>query len=543
MTAVLDTRAVVGRGGSTRLLVRRFLADYARNGANLVLLAVVPVAFVLAAAPSMADAAKVLGGTDNAPAVEAVTAGWSAAFLAGLAMYFQVSASRAADRRLAIAGTPRLTLAAARVATGAMLGVLAAAVAVLTLSLRHPDADMTRVAVGTVAFALVYVGIGAVIAVIAPEPVNGTVILLFVWILDVFFGPALTGSTSLMLRFLPTHYVSLWTVDLPRGHGGPGELTVALVWVAVAVVAAVLVTAGSSRRHRAWHWIRLRPNGHDHGTPSAPGQLATALRMGVRDWARTPVLWVLLVLVPAVFVLLSDAVTPHGETRAVLFEAGAKVTRVVDPADIHGGTMAPIAVASLSALVGIFVVLDARAADRRMRLAGQRGAVIVATRLALVFSAAAIASAASLALAWTVFSPTQGVIYVLGVLVLAVTYALVGVLLGPLFGRVSGTFMAFLLPFLDLGIAQSPMLRGEPASWAHWLPGWGGGRLMLTGALGDGWGERAASLAAAAWLLVLAVGAVAVLRTISGATRSRTNPATIPSEPTPEGTRHAAHRH
>lgn len=514
MSATLAAPATTRGRGSTWLLVHRFLADYARNSANLLLLAVVPVAFVLAAAPSMADAAKVLGGTHNAPAVEAVTAGWSAAFLAALAMYFQVSASRAADRRLAIAGTPRLTLATARVVTGAALGLLAAAVAVLTLALRHPDTNMARVLVGTAMFALVYVGLGAVVAVIAPEPVNGTVIVLFVWILDVFFGPALTGSTSLVLRFLPTHYVSLWTVDLPRGHGGPGELSMALVWVTAALVAAVLVAAG--RSPRGHHRSLLRRRARDARTPRLAGQLSTALRMGARDWARTPVLWVLLVLVPTVFVLLSDAITPHGETRAVLFEAGKKVTHVVDPADIHGGTMAPIAVASLAALVGIFVVLDARAADRRLRLAGQRGAVVVTTRLTLVFTAAAVASAASLALAWTVFSPAQGDVYVLGVLVLAVTYALVGVLLGPLFGRVSGTFMAFLLPFLDLGIAQSPMLRGEPAPWAHWLPGWGGSRMMLTGALGDGWGEPAAAIAAAAWLLVLAVSAVVVLRTISG---------------------------
>lgn len=539
MTATLAVSVTTRGRGSTRLLVRRFLADYARNSANLLLLAVVPVAFVLAAAPSMADAAKVLGGTDDAPAVEAVTAGWSAAFLAALAMYFQVSASRAADRRLAIAGTSRLTLATARLLTGAILALLAAGVAVLTLALRHSDTNMARVLVGTAMFALVYVGIGAVVAVIAAEPVNGTVIVLFVWILDVFFGPALTGSTSVVLRFLPTHYVSLWTVDLPRGHGGPSELSTALVWVAVALAAAVLVTAGRSRR--AHHRSLLRRRAGDAGTPRTPGQLSTALRMGARDWARTPVLWVLLVLVPTVFVLLSDAITPHGETSAVLFEAGRKVTHVVDPADIHGGTMAPIAVASLAALVGIFVVLDARAADRRLRLAGQRGSVVVATRLTLVFTAAAVASAASLALAWTVFSPTQGGVYVLGVLVLAVTYALVGVLLGPLFGRVSGTFMAFLLPFLDLGIAQSPMLRGEPAPWAHWLPGWGGGRLMLTGALGNGWGEPAAAIAATTWLLVLAIAAIVVLRTISGATRHQTAPARTLREPADEGTRHAAH--
>jgi hypothetical protein len=37
----------------------------------------------------------------------------------------------------------------------------------------------------------------------------------------------------------------------------------------------------------------------------------------------------------------------------------------------------------------------------------------------------------------------------------------VGVLLAPLFGKVAGVFVAFLIPFLDLGILQSPMLRAD----------------------------------------------------------------------------------
>jgi hypothetical protein len=39
----------------------------------------------------------------------------------------------------------------------------------------------------------------------------------------------------------------------------------------------------------------------------------------------------------------------------------------------------------------------------------------------------------------------------------AVTCALIGVIIGPLLGKVAGVFVAFLIPFLDLGIIQSPM--------------------------------------------------------------------------------------
>ncbi|WP_310527353.1 hypothetical protein [Nocardioides sp.] len=70
---------------------------------------------------------------------------------------------------------------------------------------------------------------------------------------------------------------------------------------------------------------------------------------------------------------------------------------MVDPAEMHAGTMAPMAVASLAALVGLFVVLDARAADRRLALASQRPTVLLATRLAMVITAAAVATAVSVA--------------------------------------------------------------------------------------------------------------------------------------------------
>jgi hypothetical protein len=44
-------------------------------------------------------------------------------------------------------------------------------------------------------------------------------------------------------------------------------------------------------------------------------------------------------------------------------------------------------------------------------------------------------------------------------------------------------------PFLDLGIGWSPMLRGEPATWAPWLQRYAGTRVMIDGALTSGFGE------------------------------------------------------
>jgi hypothetical protein len=232
--------------------------------------------------------------------------------------------------------------------------------------------------------------------------------------------------------------------------------------------------------------------------------------MGWHDWTRTPVLWALLAAVPAVFILLSDAVTPHGHTPILLRESGIARVSMVDPALIHAGTMAPIAVASLAALVGVFMVLDSRPADSRLVLAGQRRVVLVVSRLLLVLAATAVATVVSLGVTATVFEPRRWSVYAAGNVLVAVTYALIGMLLAPVFGRVGSVFLAFLIPFLDLGLWQSPMLRGEPETWAGWLPGYGGIRLVIDGALTPGFDEARSAALALLWLIGLVVAACLV---------------------------------
>src|SRR5687767_3726120 len=138
---------------TTLLFVRRFLADYARNPVNPLVLVLVPVVFVVVAAGAMAEAAKLLGGTG--PSVETAAAGWAAGFLAGIALYFQLRAARAADRRLVLAGLPSARLVTARVTTGLALAVLASAAALVALAARTGIGEPWRVAAGTLMFAVI----------------------------------------------------------------------------------------------------------------------------------------------------------------------------------------------------------------------------------------------------------------------------------------------------------------------------------------------------------------------------------------------------
>lgn len=478
------------------LLTRSFVADYVRNPVNLIVLVLVPLVFVMVAARSLADAFELLGG-QLGPDLEIATAGWAAGFLSSLAMYFQIRSARAADRRMLLAGLPPARLIAARAGTGLLLAGLVSAVALIALAVRTGIDNPGRVIVGTLMFALIYMAIGALVGAAVSNPVNGAVVILLIWMVDVFFGPSL-GTDKLFARFFPTHFVTLWMVDLPSRHGGRlGDLRIALVWLAGAIAVAGAVLATGSRTAR-----RAR---------RSSGQFVTAVRFGLVDLRRNPVLFVLLVIVPATFILLAEATTPARTQVVGVTENGATTNQPFWFPEVHAGTMAPIAIASLAALAGMFVVIDAAGADRRLRLAGYRTWIAVSARLTVVFVAVIVISGAGLAVTATVFDARQWVWFAAANVLLAATYALIGVIIGPLFGRVAGVFIAFLVPFLDLGIVQSPMLRPVPEQWANLLPGYGWTKVLFDTGLTAQFDQTAPLLAGLAWLSGLLVIAAFVL--------------------------------
>ena len=478
------------------VLTRRFLVEYIRNPVNLLVLVLIPVVFVLVAAEPMADAAELLGGTGNA--VETATTGWAAAFLAALAMYFQTRQAHTADRRLVLAGLPTLALVVSRMMTGLLIAVLVSAAALATLFLRTEVEDPFRVAAGTLMFALIYVGIGAAVGALVKDQVNGTVVILLIWILDVFFGPALTSPDRVVLtRWMPTHFVTLWMVDLPSGHGGNlGDLGIALVWVGAALLGSGLLLARATRAGQ-------RPHGSRR--PGWAGQVGESFRKGVRQYGRNPALWALLIAVPFIFIWLSKVITEERYSVMRVLDDGREVDVRLWLPDTHAGTMAPIAVASLATVAGLFIALGNREGDRRLVQSGMHRSALLLGRFGEVAAAVLITSAASLAVTAMVFPAKQWPGFVGGMLLLATVYALLGMCLGFLLGRVAGVLIAFVVPFLDLGITQSPMLRLEPPEPAVLLPGYGPYRLLIDTGLTEEFDETGGLLIGLGWVAALTV--------------------------------------
>ncbi len=481
------------------LLTWRYLAEYTRRPLNLALLVVVPVVFVTLSAGAIADFADVLGGLTDLGTIEAATAGWAASLLAGIAGFFHVSSSRDADRRLAAVGAGTLPVVSARLISALGLAVVAGVGALIALALRTGIADAPRVIGVTFLMAVIYLGIGATVGALVRSELNGSLIVVFVWMFDVFFGPAM-GGTAALIRVFPLHFPTLVVTDVVSGHAGTvGDLGIAALWATGALASgtiALLATtrpAGLPTPHLGGRWRRI----------------AVATRYGFRDYRRNLVLWVLLVGLPVAFITLSIAVTPSEPAPVELFEDGQRSIQVLSMDNLHGAIMVPITVGFLAGLAGLFVALGSADGDRRLVLAGYRPLEILAARLGIIVFAALLTTGVSLAVTGASFTPESWLTFAAANVLIAVTYGMLGVLVGPRLGLLGGLYVMLMLPFIDIGIAQNAMFDAAPPAWAGLMPANGAVRVLLDGAFTASFDEVGALVLGSAWLVGLTILAAA----------------------------------
>jgi hypothetical protein len=486
-------------------LMRLWLTEYWRRPLNLGLLVAVPVIFVSMSAGALADFADILGGPEDMGQVEAATAGWAAAVLAGVAGFFHVSQSRAADRRLAAAGAGAGTVVASRMVSAFVLAGLASAGALLALWVRADLAWTWRVIGATGLFAVIYAGVGVLVGALVRSELNGSLIVVFVWIFDVFFGPAM-GGTAPPLRVFPLHFPTQVVTDVASGHSGAlGDLGLSLLWAVVSVTAAALALVMTTRPHRR----------ASRAAGSSSRRVAAAARAAGRQLRRMPVLWVLVIGLPVAFISTSIAVTPADPTPVDLVENGRRGLSILSMADVHGAVMVPITIGFLASMSGLFVILDSAQADRRLSLSRFRPYEILGVRMTMIAVAALAATAVSIAVTAISFHPQSWLTFVGANVLVALTYATIGVIVGPLFGRVGGLYVLLVLPFLDIGLAQNAMFDAAPPSWARVMPAHGAMRVMMDGAFTPTFDEVWYLLLALGWLLALTATAVAVFWRIS----------------------------
>jgi hypothetical protein len=229
-----------------------FAREQLRAPLTLVLLLAVPAFFVLIFAGVLGEFSKALGGALATRSATAISAGWAAAFLSGTLAFFQVSSSRGADRRLAAAGLGAARVAVSRIVASLLVAVAVGAAAFLTLWLRTGIGHPLHAAVAIFAFAATYIGIGALIGTFVRGPLEGSLLVMLVFTIDVFTGPQMTSNGGGFGALMPTRLAADLLIAAGGGHGSPGSDWVGVTGIALASLAVALAAfwrvAGTARR-------------------------------------------------------------------------------------------------------------------------------------------------------------------------------------------------------------------------------------------------------------------------------------------------------
>ncbi|MGE3137918.1 MAG: hypothetical protein AB7I08_07765 [Thermoleophilia bacterium] len=239
-------------------------------------------------------------------------------------------------------------------------------------------------------------------------------------------------------------------------------------------------------------------------------RVTTATRLGLREQARRPLLLVLLVVLPFFFITRAIARTESTPREIGLPGGGTVLTTM---RDVHGASMVTITVAFLAALCGAFIMRSAQEADRRLVVAGFRPIEAILPRVAVLALACGVVLTVSLSVTALSFTPASWPAFIVGNLLVGLSYACIGALAGALLGQLGATYLVLFLAMLGTGILQNPMFGdGTPGGLAAVLPDYGGGRVATGGAFSDdfdAWVELALALG---WVGVLLLAVVWVLR-------------------------------
>lgn len=225
-----------------------FLIEQVRNRSTVAMLVAIPVLFVVVSADVLSQFASALGGSVVGSSAAALGAGWAAAFLAGALGFFQIASSRDADRRLALAGLAPIRLAVARITASLILGMVVSLLAFATLWLRVGVAHPLHALAAILMFAVIYIGIGTLIGSFVSGPLEGSLAVAFIFLIDAFSGPGMSASGGIA-RLMPTREAA----DLLMAAGA-GRTSPAGDWLTVVAIATVALVVSSLA-----FWFSARP--------------------------------------------------------------------------------------------------------------------------------------------------------------------------------------------------------------------------------------------------------------------------------------------
>lgn len=195
-------------------------------------------------------------------------------------------------------------------------------------------------------------------------------------------------------------------------------------------------------------------------------RVLAALRSGLDELKRTPLLVGLLVAGPAYVIYFFTLFAPEGPA---IVHLGDETFRTTLPEAFPAFTT-PMTAALIAGIAGLFLMKTASSADSRLVVAGYKTYQVILARLGLVGGIALIASGVSIGIMLTAFQPELLLWFIAGTTLTALIYGMIGLIMGILLNRLIGIYIILFGTMIDLFVFQNPLAVETPVL-ARILPG------------------------------------------------------------------------
>ena len=217
--------------------------QYVREPVNLALLLIIPPLLILAMSGALSTFSEVLGGNLGVRAGAGLAGLWAASILAGVASFFLSLASARVDGRLILAGLRPGAVGAAHGAVTILVAFLTTLISVSMLLATQDVARLEALFAAILMASLIYGSIGSLLSVYIHGDLEGSFVIILIFMLDAFVGGPLAAGKGVFADLLPVHFPSEITVAAMVGSPMEGSwwLWSAVYLSVVAVPATVAV--------------------------------------------------------------------------------------------------------------------------------------------------------------------------------------------------------------------------------------------------------------------------------------------------------------
>lgn len=203
------------------------------------------------------------------------------------------------------------------------------------------------------------------------------------------------------------------------------------------------------------------------------GRIALAFIMDAREYFRNPVNIGLLVTIPLLFIYFYGAIVEN-----VIQNLPEEFAEFISIAEAYA-MGAFFGAAVLTGLVGFYMVTGARAADRRLVVAGYGPLQVVTGRILTILVIALALNGITMLILSFFEQPRFPLAVFAAILVGSVIYGFLGVVVGSFMEEFEGSITLFWIIAMDVGISFQLGETGSPA--ANLFPGYHPNQVMVKG--------------------------------------------------------------